>query len=230
MRNKANLDQYSDIVFGTRHLLSSQMPLAPLQSLPGQCVTGSSLLSQQPPVSCMRKSCRSCSTTVLHHSHRWSPLRRSSATTVVLSRTRTVTKRTVRRPELSSPVQRAGSEAGVGYIQVSIGGFLRIPRQKPAVRLGPHPGTGWSRLEDFVASAEFSEDHTKCSSRVDTHRRLHSYVRYIPEVMMEPEPEPQPVAEPEATAPVVVRPARSQGKTPVTGRTRSSQQHTVGSS
>lgn len=50
------------------------------------------------------------------------------------------------------------------------------------------------------------------------------------EVTAEPEPEPEPVAEPVAEpepAPVVERPVRSRGKTPVTTRTRSSQHQTV---
>ncbi|XP_029016283.1 thymopoietin a isoform X11 [Betta splendens] len=75
-----------------------------------------------------------------------------------------------------------------------------------------------------LVSAEVQVNHNS-SAEADLYSDKEDEVVLEPEP--EPEPKPQPVAEPEAAAPVVERPARSRGKTPVTGRTRSSQQHTV---
>ncbi|XP_055367370.1 thymopoietin a isoform X8 [Betta splendens] len=74
-----------------------------------------------------------------------------------------------------------------------------------------------------LVSAEVQVNHNS-SAEADLYSDKEDEVVLEPEP--EPEPKPQPVAEPEAAAPVVERPARSRGKTPVTGRTRSSQQHT----
>ncbi|XP_029016280.1 thymopoietin a isoform X6 [Betta splendens] len=75
-----------------------------------------------------------------------------------------------------------------------------------------------------LVSAEVQVNHNS-SAEADLYSDKEDEVVLEPEP--EPEPKPQPVAEPEAAAPVVERPARSRGKTPVTGRTRSSQQHTI---
>ncbi|XP_069579111.1 thymopoietin a [Brachyistius frenatus] len=62
------------------------------------------------------------------------------------------------------------------------------------------------------------------NSESDHYSDKEDEVTAAPEPVAEPEPEPEPEREP---APVVERPVRSRGKTPVTTRTRSSQHHTV---